>query len=320
MHDLIDKVFHAVFDDPALLEGHDSAVLDFDGGKLAMTTDSYVVKPLEFPGGDIGSLAIHGTVNDLAMAGARPKYVSVGFVLEEGLDMELLWRIVCSMRQAADEAGVRIVTGDTKVVDRGKGDGMYVNTTGVGVVSPELDIRPAAVEPGDAIVLSGDLGRHGVAVMAQRDGLSFEAPVESDSASLAAMVDGLISEGIDVHCLRDLTRGGLATCLNEIARATGRRIDIRDDDVPVGEVVRGACEMLGLDPMYVACEGRMVAFVAPEDARRARDVMRRFAPGAQAQCIGRVTEESRARVVAQNAFGTRRVLDMLSGEQLPRIC
>jgi hydrogenase expression/formation protein HypE len=320
MHELIDKVFKTAFEDVGLQSTHDSAVLDLDAGRLAMTTDSYVVKPLEFPGGDIGSLAVHGTVNDLSMAGARPRYLSVGFVLEEGLEMEQLWRIVCSMRDAADAAGVRIVTGDTKVVDRGKGDGIYLNTTGVGVVAPGLRVEPSAVEAGDAIVVSGDVGRHGVAVMSHREGLAFEAPIESDSASLAAMVHALLDAGISVRCLRDLTRGGLATCLNEIAASAGRRIEIREDAVPVDEVVRGACEMLGLDPLYVACEGRMVAFVAPEDAARAAEVMCGFAPGEKARVIGEVTENDRALVVGRNAFGTRRVLDLLSGEQLPRIC
>lgn len=320
MHQLIDKVFKAGFADIGLQNNHDSATLDLDGGRLAMTTDSYVVQPLEFPGGDIGSLAIHGTVNDLAMAGAAPRYVSAGFVLEEGLEMELLWRIVCSMREAAEAAGVQIVTGDTKVVERGKGDGVFVNTTGVGVVDPGVRIDPAAVRAGDAIVVSGDVGRHGVAVMAHREGLRFEAPIESDSASLVALVHALLDAGVAVRCLRDLTRGGLATCLNEIASSAGRRLEIQEDEVPVGDVVRGACEMLGLDPLYVACEGRMVAFVAPDDAARAVEVMRGFAPGRDARVIGEVTQEDRALVVGRNAFGTRRVLDMLSGEQLPRIC
>ncbi len=320
MHQLIDKVFASAFAEVGLDAGHDSAVLDFDGGRLAMTTDSYVVKPLEFPGGDIGSLSVHGTVNDLAMAGAKPRYISVGFVLEEGLEMELLWRVVCSMREAAEAAGVCIVTGDTKVVERGKGDGLYVNTTGVGTVAPGVTVHPSAVSPGDAIVLSGDVGRHGVAVMAHREGLTFEAPIDSDSASLVEMVHALLDADIDVHCLRDLTRGGLATCLNEIARSASWRIELDEPQVPVDEVVRGACEMLGLDPLYVACEGRMVAFVAPDDAERAAEVMRTFEPGHSARIVGHVTDEERDLVVARNAFGTRRVLDMLSGEQLPRIC
>ncbi len=320
MHELIGELFQAVFDDPALAAGTDSAVVDFADGRLAMTTDSYVVKPLEFPGGDIGALAVNGTVNDLAMSGATPLYVSVGFVLEEGLEMELLWRIVRSMKAAADAAGVRIVTGDTKVVDRGKGDGVFINTTGVGRVAGGVDIGPGEVRPGDAVVVSGDVGRHGIAVMAKREGLAFESPIESDCAALADMVRAMLDAGVDLHCLRDLTRGGLATCLNEIGGTAGRRIEVREDDVPVDEAVRGACEMLGLDPLYVACEGRLVAFVAANDAPRAVETMREFEAGKGARIIGAVGEETDGRVVARNAFGTRRVLDVLSGEQLPRIC
>src|SRR5690606_21995443 len=264
---------------------------------------------------DIGTLAVNGTVNDLAMCGARPLYLSAGFILEEGLPMETLWRVVLSMRQAADAAGVTVVTGDTKVVDRGKGDGIFINTAGIGVIEHDVRLGPASVRPGDVIILNGDLGRHGMAIMAAREGLTFESDIESDCAPLAAPVLALLDARVEVRCLRDLTRGGLASSLVEIATTSGLQIQVRESDIPVREDVRGACEILGLDPMYVANEGRFVAFVAPQDAGRALDIL-----GPEAVAIGEVQEERSGLVTLQSAIGANRIVDMLSGEQLPRIC
>ncbi len=320
MHDLIESVFVSAFANPTLETRHDAASLDLPGRRLAFTTDSYVVRPLFFPGGDIGTLAINGTVNDLAMAGARPLWLSAGFILEEGLPVETLRRVVTSMRAAADQAGVQIVTGDTKVVDKGKGDGVFVNTAGVGVIEHGLPIGPAAVRAGDAIVLSGDIGRHGIAIIASREGLEFETTIESDCAPLAAPVLDLIGAGIEVHCLRDLTRGGLASALNEIAQAAEAGITIDERTIPVREDVQGACEILGFDPLYVANEGRLVAFVPAADADRAADLLRRHPQCAGAAVIGHVTAGDSRLVTLTSRIGSSRIMDMLSGEQLPRIC
>lgn len=320
MNQLIEKLFVSTFGNDALNDRHDGARLDPEGRRLAFSTDSYVVRPLFFPGSDIGAMAVNGTVNDLAMCGARPRWLSAGFIIEEGLPMETLWRVVQSMQRAAAEAGVQIVTGDTKVVDKGKGDGLFINTAGVGVIETDRDIRPAAVQPGDAVVLSGDVGRHGMAVMSVREGLEFESPIESDCAPLAAMVKGLLQAGVAVHCLRDLTRGGLASALNEIAETARVQVDIDEAAVPVDDAVRGACEILGFDPLYVANEGRMVAFVEPGDAERAVEIMRRHAPGATACRIGGVKTDMPGRVTLRSRIGASRILDLLSGEQLPRIC
>ena len=261
MHQLIGKMFLAAFANPLLEMQHDSTVVEWTGKKLAFTTDSYVVRPIFFPGGDIGSMAVHGTVNDLAMSGARPLYLSNAFILEEGLPMETLWRVVCSMRDAAQRCGVQIITGDTKVVDKGKGDGLFINTAGIGVIEHGQTIAPQNVRPGDVVLVSGDLGRHGMAIMAVREGLEFESQIESDSAPVAGLVMELLKAGIEIHCLRDLTRGGLASALNEIAEAAGVKIAIEEKSVPVREDVHAACEMLGLDPLHVACEGRFAAFI-----------------------------------------------------------
>ncbi len=319
MHQLLEQVILPAFSNPALEARHDSAVVDFGGRRLALTTDSYVVHPLFFPGGDIGTLAVNGTVNDLAMSGARPLCLTAGFILEEGLPIDTLGRIVASMRAAADNVGVQIVTGDTKVVDKGKGDGLFVNTAGFGVIEHEKDISPRAVAAGDAIILSGDLGRHGMAIMAVREGLEFDSAIESDCAPLARPALALVSDGIDVHCLRDLTRGGLASALNEIAEVArvGMRIDERA--IAIREDVRGACEILGLDPLYVANEGRFVAFVAPGDAGRAVATLRRFDVTAAASVIGTVTADAAAMVTLTSVLGSSRIVDMLCGEQLPRI-
>jgi len=319
--DLVDRVFRPAFANSWLDRGHDGALLDLPPGRVALTTDSYVVDPLFFPGGDIGSLAVFGTVNDLAMCGARPLYLSAGFVLEEGLPLETLERVARSMGAAARTAGVRIVTGDTKVVDRGTGDGLFVNTAGVGVVAhPGPEIGPAAVRPGDAILLSGDLGRHGIAVMAVREGLEFETAIESDSAPLAEPVLDLLEAGVGVHCLRDLTRGGLASALVEIAATSGRDIRLTEAAIPIGDAVAGACELLGLDPLSVANEGRFVAFVEAADAERALTSLRRHAVSAGACAIGRVDGRGRGEVQLRTRLGPVRCVEMLSGEQLPRIC
>lgn len=320
MHQLLENVFGKAFSNPILDSRHDSAQFNVPPGKLAMTTDSYVVRPLFFPGGDIGSMAVHGTVNDLAMSGARPLYLSCGFIIEEGLLMETLWRVVCSMRAAAQRCGVQIVTGDTKVVDKGKGDGLFINTTGLGVIEHSLDITPQSVQPGDAVIVSGDLGRHGMAIMAVREGLQFESTIESDSAPVRDSVRALIKAGIEVHCLRDLTRGGLASALNEIAEAAGVRIAVEEKLIPVREDVHAACEMLGLDPLHVANEGRFVAFIAEKDAGRALDLMRKHEVSSGSSIIGKVTDRTSPLVVLKSAIGAIRILDMPSGEQLPRIC
>jgi hydrogenase expression/formation protein HypE len=320
MHQLIGQMFLAAFHNPALEAQHDSAVVEWAGKKLAFTTDSYVVRPIFFPGGDIGSMAVHGTVNDLAMSGARPVYLSSAFILEEGLPMETLWRVVGSMRDAAQRCGVQIITGDTKVVDKGKGDGLFINTAGIGVIEHELKIAPPEVRPGDVVLVNGDLGRHGMAIMAVREGLAFESRIESDSAPVHEVVRQLIQAGVEIHCLRDLTRGGLASTLNEIAGAARVKIAVEEKSVPVREDVHAACEMLGLDPLHVACEGRFAAFVAAKDADRALGIMRHHAVGSGAAVIGRVLESSVPVVTLKSAIGANRILDMPSGEQLPRIC
>lgn len=319
-HQLIEKIFLPAFSNPMLESRHDGAVLSIQDTRLAFTTDSYVVKPLFFPGGNIGELAVYGTVNDLAMCGARPLYLSAGFILEEGLPLNTLWRIVQSMKAAAARAGVQLVTGDTKVVDKGKGDGLYINTAGVGFVAPGREISPGGVRPGDVIVASGDVGRHGIAIMAEREGLQFESNVESDCAPLNGMVEALFAAAIEVHCLRDLTRGGLATTLVEIAESSGCRLRIDSRAVPVEEQVRGACEMLGLDPLYVANEGRFTVFVPARDAERAVKILQAHASGTKAAVIGAVDTEQDGLVTLVSSIGTRRIIDRLSGEQLPRIC
>lgn len=298
---------------------HDSAVLPAGALRLAFTTDSYVVRPRQFPGGDIGKLAVFGTVNDLAMAGARPLWLSGAFVLEEGLSIIELQEICESMRDAAEVAGVRIVTGDTKVVERGKGDGLYINTSGVGIVPPGVEVHPGRIRDGDAVLLTGDVGRHGIAVLSAREGLGFEGTITSDCAPLNGLVSRLLDAGVSVHCLRDLTRGGLATALNELAREAGVGFEIQEDKIPVSEAVAGACELLGLDPVYVACEGRMVAIVPAGEMDQALTILRADPLGAEAQWIGQVTGTPR-QVVLRTCVGSRRPLDLLSGEQLPRIC
>jgi len=315
----LEGLFLRAFGGAAPARRHDGAVLDVGGTRLAFTTDSYVVQPLFFPGGDIGSLAVNGTVNDLAMCGARPLWLSAGFILEEGLPMAVLERVVASMQRAAKTAGVALVTGDTKVVDRGKADGLFVNTAGIGRVADDADLHPGRVQPGDAVIVSGDLGRHGVAVMAAREELGLETAIESDCAPLAAPVLALLDGGVEVHCLRDLTRGGLASALVEIAEAAAVAITLDEAALPVGAEVRAACELLGLDPVYVANEGRFVTFVRPDAADRTLALLAGHS-GCAPAVIGRVEATPRGRVSMASAIGGRRVVDMLSGEQLPRIC
>jgi hydrogenase expression/formation protein HypE len=320
MHQLLENVFGKAFSNPILDTRHDSAPFVVPPGRLAMTTDSYVVRPLFFPGGDIGSMAVHGTVNDLAMSGARPLYLSGAFIIEEGLPMETLWRVVCSMRDATRRCGVQIITGDTKVVDKGKGDGLFINTTGIGVIEHSLTIAPRSVQPGDAVMVSGDLGRHGMAIMAVREGLEFESQIESDSAPVHEAVRDLLKAGIEIRCLRDLTRGGLASALNEIAEVAGVKIAVEEKLIPVREDVHAACEMLGLDPLHVANEGRFVAFVAEKDANHALQILRGHQVSTGSARIGQVVEKSAPLVTLKSHLGVRRILDMPSGEQLPRIC
>jgi hydrogenase expression/formation protein HypE len=328
MRDLIEGLFLPAFGDSHRVDAaakheippHDAAVLPASGSRLAFTTDTFVVHPLFFPGGDIGTLAVYGTVNDLAMAGAKPAYLSAGFILEEGLPMETLRRIVASMAEAARKAGVRIVTGDTKVVDRGKGDGIFINTAGIGWVPQGIEISPARVKPGDAILLSGDLGRHGMAIMSVREGLRFEGALESDCAPLAGLVEAMLAVEPDIHCLRDLTRGGLASALNEIALDARVGIEIDDAAIPVAEPVAGACELLGLDPLYVANEGRVVALVPASSADQVLNLMRRHPSAVGPTRIGVVTEAHVGMVNLRGRFGGGRIVDLLSGEQMPRIC
>lgn len=320
MQELIRRTFLPAFDNDLLGQLHDGAVFPVEGGRLAFTTDSYVVRPLFFPGGDIGSLAVYGTVNDLAMCGARPLYLSAGFILEEGFSLESLANIVSSMSAAAREAGVYLVTGDTKVVDRGKGDGLFINTAGIGMVPQGVMIGPGQVRPGDRILLSGDLGSHGIAVMSVREGLGFTGDIRSDSAPLNGVVGDLLDHGVEVHCLRDLTRGGLASALNEISEAARLGMVIEERAVPVTDAVRGACEILGLDPLYTANEGRFIAFVPEDAAGRALAIMRRHGVARGAAEIGRVTGADDPVVTLRTVLDTHRILDLPAGEQLPRIC
>jgi hydrogenase expression/formation protein HypE len=320
MRRLIADMIAPTFASPHLAPLTDGAVLPALRGRPAMTTDSYVVRPTVFPGGDIGSLAVNGTVNDLAMCGARPLYLSVAFVLREGLPMADLWQVVRSMKAAADAAGVALVTGDTKVVERGDASGITITTTGIGEVVTDPPPAPGRIRPGDTVLVSGDLGRHGMAVMAAREGLDLDPPIESDCAPLWPSVAALLDAGIAVRALRDLTRGGLAAGLVELAQGAGLGIEIAETAVPVGEAVRGACAILGLDPMHVANEGRFVAVVPGEQADRARAVLGAVPVSAGARALGTVRAADSGRVTLTTGIGGRRVIDLPSGEQLPRIC
>lgn len=319
--ELLDGIIVRELGAESLAPMHDGALLEVFGcRRLAFTTDSYVVRPRFFPGGDIGSLAVHGTVNDLAMCGAMPRWLSVSLILEEGLPVEELIRVLRSMRRAADEAGVRIVTGDTKVVERGKGDGIFINTSGVGVVREGVAIDPRSARPGDRILLSGEIAAHGMAVMAVRERLEFETEIRSDSAPLAELAGAILDASPGTRVLRDPTRGGVAGALNEIARQSGVGIRIRETAIPLGETVRGACEILGLDPLYVANEGKLIAIVPAESSGAALAAMRAHPLGREAADIGEVVAAHPGAVTLETPVGGSRLVDLLSGEQLPRIC
>jgi len=322
MNDLIREVFATPLDNPYLRQMADSAVVEATdrNPRFAMSTDSFTVRPLIFPGGDIGSLAVHGTVNDVAMSGAHPLWLTAAFILEEGLAMETLERVVRSMAEAAREAGVQVVAGDTKVVEKGFGDGMYINTAGVGVVPEGVMIGPDRAQPGDVVLLSGTVGDHGIAVLSKREGLTFETDLVSDSAALNGLVASLLAAAPNVHCLRDPTRGGLAAALNELADTSQAGIEIEEGAVPVRPAVAAACEMMGFDPLTVANEGKVVVFVPPEEADEALHALRAHPLGGNAARIGVVTEEHPGMVLARTGIGGRRVVDMPLGELLPRIC
>jgi hydrogenase expression/formation protein HypE len=319
-HTLIEAVFLDAFDNPLLAPLEDQAVFDVGGARLAFTTDSYVVSPLFFPGGDIGDLAVNGTVNDLAVSGARPLYLSAGFILEEGFPVADLTRIVASMAAAARAAGVQVVTGDTKVVQRGHGDGCYINTAGVGVIERPVTLGASQARPGDVVLVSGPIGDHGVTIMLARGELDLESDITSDTAPLAGLVSALLDAAPGVRCLRDATRGGVATILNEVARAADVAVVVNEAAIPVRPEVRGASEILGLDPLYLACEGRLVAVVAPDDADAALAALREHPLGAGAAVIGRVKADPPTLVLLKTEFGGTRIVDLLIGDPLPRIC
>jgi hydrogenase expression/formation protein HypE len=320
MAQLIEELFVRHFDNAMLRQGNDQAVFEVPPGRLVMSTDGHVVSPLFFPGGDIGALAVHGTINDVVMSGARPLYLAAGFILEEGFPLADLERIVASMARASRQAGVPVVTGDTKVVENGKGDGVFITTTGVGVVADGVNISGDRARPGDAILVNGTLGDHGVAIMSSRENLEFETTIASDSAALHTLVAALVESGADIHCLRDPTRGGLATTLNELAMQSGVGMMLREAAIPMHPQVTAACELLGLDPLYVANEGKLVCICAPGDAETLLAAMRRHPLGTQAAVIGEVIEDRHGYVQMETGFGGCRIVDGLAGEQLPRIC
>ncbi len=319
-HDLVANTFMPALANPILTELNDSALLDFQGVRLAMSTDSYVVDPIFFPGGDIGSLAVHGTVNDLAMRGAQPSYLSVGFILEEGLELTELERLLTSMATAAQEAMVQVVAADTKVVERGKADRIFINTAGVGVIPAGVDVAGQNAKPGDLVLINGPMGDHGIAVLSTRGGLSFQTKIESDSAPLNGLVSAMLEVSRNIHVLRDPTRGGVATALNEVAKQSGVGIRLEESSLPVRPEVNAACELLGLDPLYVANEGKVLVLVPSEDAELVLDSMRQHPLGKDGCIIGEVVSDYPGRVILQTGIGGRRIVDMLSGEQLPRIC
>jgi len=319
MQRLLDEIIRPPFENHLLSQRHDSVVLSVTP-RCAFTTDSYVIHPLVFPGGDIGKLAVCGTLNDLSMAGAKPVYLSVGFILEEGLPLDVLRRIVQSMADTAHQAGVMIVTGDTKVVEKGRGDGIYINTSGIGQVETDLLLHPSSMRPGDVIIVNGDVGRHGVAVMACRENLAFETLLESDCADLSGLVGNLLEAGLPVHCLRDLTRGGLATALIELARESHQGSLLEETSVAVSPAVEGACELLGLDALFVANEGRFVTCLPEAYADDCLHLMQSHSLGLNARIIGRVVDTHPSCVILQTRLGTTRRLTLPSGEQLPRIC
>jgi hydrogenase expression/formation protein HypE len=319
-HRLIEKMVLPQFRNELLAPLHDGAVFSLNGTRVAFSTDSFVVNPIFFPGGDIGELAVNGTVNDLAMCGARPLYLSAAFIIEEGLPMQDFWRIIQSMRRAADAAGVVLVTGDTKVVDRGKGDKIFINTSGVGVVTEGVNINPSRAAVGDKVIISGPIAVHGIAIMSVRDGLEFETEIASDTAPLNGLVEAMLTVGNDIHVLRDPTRGGVTSALTEIAESANVGIHLNEAHIPISEEVKGACEILGLDPLYVANEGKLLAVVPSAVADRVLTSMRAHPLGRQSAIIGEVMADHPRFVTMKTRVGGTRVVDMLSGEQLPRIC
>jgi hydrogenase expression/formation protein HypE len=320
MNDLIRHLFAAEFKNDFLGQMADATVIEPGAGRLAFTTDSFVVSPLIFPGGDIGELAVNGTVNDLAMSGAKPLYLSAGFILEEGLPMETLGRLCASMARACTAAGVQVATGDTKVVNKGHGDGIYINTSGIGRIPAGVEIGPTRAKPGDAVIVSGTMGDHGIAIMSVREGLKFESEIKSDTAPLNGLVAAMLENTTEIHCLRDATRGGLAAVLNELAESSKIGIEFDEVKVPVRPEVTAACEMLGLDPLFIANEGKLVALVPEKHAESTLAVMRKQPYGKDATIIGKVVEQHAGRVVAKTSIGGSRVVDLPAGELLPRIC
>ncbi len=320
MADLIQHMFAPAFENDLLNQMGDSAVFNVNGARLAFTTDSFVVSPLFFPGGDIGELAVNGTVNDLAMSGARPMFLSSGFILEEGLAMESLGRIVASVADACSEAGVQLITGDTKVVNKGHGDGLYINTTGIGLVPEGVGISPKNAQPGDAVIVSGTMGDHGIAIMSVREGLQFETEIRSDTVPLNGLVKAMLNVTKDIHCLRDATRGGLSAVLNELASASNVGFEFEENKVPVHREVKAACEMLGLDPFYIANEGKLIAIVPESQVEPVLEAMHAHPFGKEAARIGSVVAEHPGLVVAKTSIGGSRMVDLPAGELLPRIC
>lgn len=318
--ELIRDIFLPAFQNPALSRLDDQAIVNINGLRIAVTTDSFVVKPLFFPGGDIGSLAVHGTVNDLAMGGAQPLFLSAAFIIEEGLSMDHLRQVVRSFQNAAKTVGVQVVTGDTKVVEKGKGDGLFINTTGIGQVPDGVEMSADRARPGDKVLLSGSIGEHGIAILAQREGLEFESAIESDSAALHMLVAEMLKVTKSIRCMRDPTRGGLSSALNEIAAQSRVGIELEERAIPIRDEVRGACEILGLDPLYVANEGKLIAIVEPGVADDILVAIRTHPLGREARIIGQVTEKNPGLVTMRTPLGTTRIVDMLASDQLPRIC
>jgi len=319
-HQLIQKMFFSQFNNPLLNQEHDGAIFEIGGTRFAFSTDSYVVQPIFFPGGNIGELAVNGTVNDLSMCGAKPLYLSCGFIIEEGFPMNELWEVVLAMKNAAEKANVQIVTGDTKVVDKGKGDKIFINTAGIGIIQNDVQISPANCKVGDVILLNGYIADHGIAIMSARENLSFETSIKSDCAPLNSLVEKMLAVSKNIHVLRDPTRGGVASALNEIAQKANVGILIEEDKIPIREEVKAACELLGFDPLYIANEGKLLAMVAEEDAGKVLNEMKKHPYGKDSTIIGKVTAENMKTVIMKTSIGSKRIVDMLSGEQLPRIC
>ncbi len=317
---LIEKLFYPRLGNEFLATGHDGALFPSVEGELAMTTDSFVVNPIFFPGGDIGELAVNGTVNDLVCCGAEPQYISLAFILEEGFLLDDLWKIVQSIESAAQKAGVKVVTGDTKVVEKGKGDKIYINTSGIGKVVPGMNISPDRCCEGDVVIINGTIGDHGIAIMSEREGLAFESPVMSDTMALNQMMLDVFREKPNLHVLRDPTRGGLSSALNEICLSSKTGITLMEDQLPVTEGVRGACEILGLDPLYIANEGKILVILPEQEAADVLSVMQRHESGKESKIIGRVTSDHPGMLRMETSIGSTRIIDMISGEQLPRIC